>query len=399
MRIRSFRVLCIATLCATLVACNNDRRGSGAEGAGEPDIGPTPDAQAGDASRDTDRDTDDDTDDDTGTQDVASSDVTPDTSSDDASSDATIDVPLDIDADATDAPTLDVPADASVASLDDALFAYVTEVGGRQELRLQQGAFGATPYTLFRDEAGDAFLPAFSPSGERVAFLFQTLEGPVSIRVADALTGESFVVEPEIELRSPLEVTWVDESSIYVPAFFGDHPRTAILQVNVDSGATSVVAADEGAHLREPRPFDPGMLYLRFDDPPVGRVYRDGFGGMAPYNYVDPGNLAQDVRLHERRLYYTDTARRMHAVDLDSPDPGFPIAGGSPVTPEGVQDFHPVPIAGTRLMVTSRYPPELSVRPAPRDIYVVDLDTGEVVRNLSDSLTVPDRHPTVVLRN
>ena len=304
---------------------------------------------------------------------------------------------LDAVADANLAADADVAADADDAiSLEGVLFAYVTEVGGRQELRLQRGDEGAVAYTLFRDEEADAFLPAFSPTGAQIAFLLQGVGGEISIRVADTTSGASFEVTPRVPLRAALEVEWADEGSLYIPAFSGDRSHTAIHLVDVNTGETRVVA-EATVHLREPRRFDGGLLYLSMDALPLGSIVVDGWGGSAPFTYDVPVNVAQDLRVRgDGQTFYTDNERRLHRVTLSRPPSDAPILDAEAVTSAGVQDFHPVPVPGTPYAVSSRYPPELSVRPAPRDIYLIDLESGEALRNLSASLTRADRHPTVV---
>ncbi|MFT4703754.1 MAG: hypothetical protein ACI81R_001446 [Bradymonadia bacterium] len=321
-------------------------------------------------------------DEDAGPMDAApDSDAAPeDTTLDDVAPDAIVDVAIDADG-PTGAP----------------LVAYVVTVAGQQEIELVPIDASAPPRSLFRAvDPEDAAYPAFSPSGDRIAFM--TVNDDNDTRVAIINTdGESEAVffDSLAGLRV-LGVDWYGDSTLAVTALVDRPAGVSVLLVSVGTGESdgAVFGASGGQVLSVHTDSGfVGVLTLEKPSPPTGELWYDGFRGREPGPVTSGLPIVGDISLiGDDEFFFVDSTPALHRAFWDGNEV---TTESTQITPEGVQEYHPRPVASGEYYVSARFREGEAARPAPRDIVLVDGRTGLRVWTVTDTPTRYERHPDV----
>ncbi|MFT4703755.1 MAG: hypothetical protein ACI81R_001447 [Bradymonadia bacterium] len=354
-------------------------------------------------------------------RDAAVEDVALDASGDAIQRDAAPEVPPDVTPDAaTEGEPIDagvpdtvedVAPDTSDAAMDtdtvgpitDApLVVYAVEVAGQQELQVVPADASRAPFTVARLDGFDLAYPAFSPSGERIAFVTIAEDGATGLAIVSLVDDGPPILLGNQGLVQILAVDWGAEDILHINALGpADQLRDAVVTVFSLSlfdpsgphplahpGATGQIRA---AWISSDTGF--GVYMHLLDPPPTGDLWFDGQGGMVPQQVTEGMPIANDVTpLSAQAFLFTDTEQRVYVGTLAL---GEMASRHVAVTPLGTQDFHPRTLLTGTHFVSSRYPPEVSARPTPRDLVLVSMDTGEVVTRITNTPALYERHPDV----
>ena len=346
----------------------------------------------------------------------------PDDTTMDAATDAALDAPVPQDAARDPEPDVPQPPDTSVdASLDvpapedtvddsasdtapDApatpapWVAFAGQSSNRENVQLVPLDGSDDPTTIYETSATISRV-RFTPSGDTVLFLESPTSGPTSLVAVPLDT-----LAPELDPLSPfarvLGMAPLDTDAFV--AISGSLPGDPTIAVHVyDRRTRTIQSSSQPAERQQHRAVvsgPAGWIYTVFEPPSTATLLWDGLGGRAPIVLTDGVDTRDDVAFWpgntDGALLFTDSERRLCWVEVFPAEPVAPPFTAATCLPN-TEEFHPRPTSDGCCVVSSRYRPEVSVRPSPRDIVVVDLATGEVVRSLTDTPLTSERWPDV----
>ena len=302
--------------------------------------------------------------------------------------------------DATDAPT---DADTRDATPDtgtppEAWVAYAGQSSNRENIQLVPLDGSGWPITIYESSASLSRV-RFMPDGEVLVFLETPEDGRPSLvsLPLDSLEPEHDPLDAFAQVLAvgptALEgMVWISGSRPGDPVIriYGyDRVRRSILYFSEPAAGTQHRALVEMGF---------GAVTLSVTPPDTATLLYDGFGGLEPTRLTEGVDIRDDVALWPNRpegaVLFTDRERRLCWIELFPSDPiATPFTDATCL--ENTEEFHPRPTPDGCCVVSSRYRPEVSTRPSPRDIVLVDIATGEVVRNLTDSPLTSERWPDV----
>ncbi len=399
----------LVVLLCSLVAVSCNRARSGADERAEPSADAATDAAEDAAAGDT------------STRDARGDGVELDTGADAPLEDAEPDAPVMVDVDGDDIAPEDVapedvapedvaPEDVAPedATPDSATWlAWVVEQGASREVLVAPFDAPEDSVVVHRSIGNLSYL-RFQPATGLLFFLETDASDDTQIVRLDWERSElQYVRPPELdgeEFQRIVALNVLSDGSLAITANTNTDAALRLFFLNSETGAFAYgTFPPDGAQHREAasssRGF--GLLYLEFAPPGPGDLWFDGMGGAAPMQLTEGVPVVADISAwpgdEEGGVFFTNEDRNLCVVSTTPFDPiAPPFASYSVLT--GVEEFHPRPTPDGCCVVTSRYPPEVSVRPTPRDLFVVDVRTGETVRRLTSSALASERWPDVYQR-
>lgn len=298
--------------------------------------------------------------------------------------------------------------DADVASdvppEPETLLAWIADDGANAVIRVASLEAPDIARTVHR-ATDDLSHLRFAPDSGLLYFLSTTADGTTQVGELNPDTEALRFVAPSTfdgtEFRLVVGLDVLADGTLVLTGNSASDPALRLFFVDAETGTTRYgTFPGDGRQHREAidAPFGFGVVYSELTPPGPADLWFDGMADAAPMQLTDGVPVSDDLAVWPGRtegtVLFTNPERRLCSIATAPFDPVAPPFSDYACSTD-VEEFHPRPTPDGCCVVTSRYPPEVSTRPTPRDLYLVDIVSGEVVRPLTSTRMVSERWPDV----